>query len=151
MGFSAITRGVLVVSALALSCVAHAETIKPITPDSDTIKWRDAIGLPKGAKVAILTGNPEKNEFYVARLKLPANYEVPVHFHPKNEYDTVISGTYYFGTGDKADNQEGTALPSGSFVMFPAKTHHYGWTKEETVLEISGIGPWGTIHPKKSA
>jgi hypothetical protein len=46
------------------------------------------------------------------------------------------------------DKNHSISLPSGSFIKFPAGTIHYGFTKEEIVIEISGIGPWSTI-PKK--
>lgn len=131
-----------------LSHLAQADSIQPILSNSTALKWIDAANLPKGAQLAILTGNPQKKEFYVARLKLPANFTIPAHSHMTNEYNTVISGTYYLGIGKKIDKNHNISLPSGSFIKFPAGTIHYGFTKEETIIEISGIGPWGTI-PKK--
>jgi len=81
-------------------------------------------------------------------VKFPANYTVQPHHHVIDEYDTVISGTYYLGTGDKVNTDNGIALVAGSFAKIPAKINHYGWTKEETVLQISGMGPWGVIYQK---
>lgn len=126
----------------------QASTINSILPNSSSLKWVDASNLPYGAKLAILVGNPTRKEFYVARLRLPANFIIPAHRHLTNEYNTVISGTYYMGIGDSMDKNHVISLPVGSFVTFPAGAIHYGFTKEETILEISGIGPWGTI-PKK--
>lgn len=128
--------------------LAQADPIQPILPNSPALKWFNAVNLPKGAQLTILTGNPQKKEFYVARLKLPANFIMPAHSHVTNEYNTVISGTYYLGIGTNMDKNHSISLPSGSFIKFPAGTVHYGFTKEETIIEISGIGPWGTI-PKK--
>ena len=139
---------VMIMSALC-SVATAASTIKTVLPDS--IQWMDAKALPLGAKVAVLSGNPKKKGLYVARLKLPANYIVPAHAHPGDEYDTVISGVYHVGAGNKVDKHNGISLASGSFVALPAKMQHYGWTEEETVLEISGTGPWGMIYPKQHA
>jgi hypothetical protein len=36
-------NGLLALSALTLSCAAQAEMIKPILPDSEAIKWTDAV------------------------------------------------------------------------------------------------------------
>lgn len=130
-----------------LPVMLYANEINPVLPNS-SLKWVDAKNLPAGAKLAILAGNPNKKELYVTRLKLPANFVVPPHHHIANEYNTVISGTYYMGTGDSMNKKHVTALPVGSFIMFPAGVQHYGFTKKETVLEISGIGPWGMM-PKK--
>jgi hypothetical protein len=46
------------------------------------------------------------------------------------------------------DKDHSIPLPPGSFIKFPKGVIHYGFTKEETIIEISGVGPWGTI-PKK--
>lgn len=127
---------------------AEASLISPIFPDSNSLVWMDVTDMPVGAKVALLSGNPSKKEPFVARLKMPAGYVVPLHEHPITEDDTVISGTYYLGTGNKINLAKGAALPAGSFVSIPAKTLHYGWTKEETILQVSGVGPWGMIYPE---
>lgn len=133
---------------IILPALVKADEVLPILPNSSALKWFDAANLPKGAQLAILTGNPQKKEFYVARLKLPANFIIPAHRHITNEYNTVIAGTYYMGIGNKMQKKLCIGLPPGSFVTFPAGTMHYGFTKDETIIEISGIGPWGTI-PRK--
>lgn len=30
-------------------------------------------------------------------------------------------------------------------IMQP-KTNHFGWTKEEVVVQLSGTGPWGVTY-----
>ena len=50
------------------------------------IKWGDAPPvLPKGAKMAVLSGDPTKSVPYAVRLKFPANYAIPAHSHPTDE------------------------------------------------------------------
>lgn len=133
--------------ALSLCGVVQAGTVTTILPDSDSLKWIDSTSLP-GAKVAVLMGDPSKKQPFIARIKLPADFTVPVHSHPINEYETVISGTLYFGAGDKVDIEKVTALPAGSFINVPAKTQHYTMTKTETIVQVNGIGPWGMIYKK---
>jgi quercetin dioxygenase-like cupin family protein len=132
-----------------LAGLVQAKPINPILPDATTLKWTEVTNMAPGAKVAVLMGNPAKKEPFIARIKLPAGYTVPVHSHPVNEYDTVISGTWYLGTGNTINPAETMALPTGSFVSIPAHHSHYGITKEETIIQISGVGPWGMIYPKK--
>jgi quercetin dioxygenase-like cupin family protein len=131
-------------TALALSGIAQAASITSLLPE--VLNWQDARELPPGAKVVVLSGDPAKKEPFVARVKLPANYTVPPHSHPVVEYDTVLSGTLYMGVGDKLPIDEGTALPAGSYVKIPKRLVHYVWTKEETILQINGVGPWGIIY-----
>jgi len=37
---------------------------------------------------------------------------------------------------------KGKELPAGSFVVMPAQTHHFAYTKGETIIQLHGIGPW---------
>ncbi len=130
------------------SSAIHAQAIAPIVASQDTLQWQDVKDLPPGAKVAVLMGNPEKHEPFVARLKLPANYTIPVHSHPINESDTILSGAIYIGIGGHVDVSQAQLLHADGFMMIPAKMKHYSVTKEETILQINGVGPWGMIYAK---
>jgi anti-sigma factor ChrR (cupin superfamily) len=115
-----------------------------ITPSE--INWVDAPpALPPGAKVAVLEGDPIKPGPYTMRLKTPANYKIPAHWHSKVERITVISGTLNWGMGDKLDTAQGKAFIAGSFLLVPAKMNHFAWADEETVVQINGNGPFD-IH-----
>mgnify|MGYP001287850525 CR=1 FL=1 len=50
------------------------------------------------------------------------------------------------GMGDTLDTTKARALPKGSFSVMPAQVHHYAFTKEETVVQIHGMGPWGITY-----
>jgi quercetin dioxygenase-like cupin family protein len=64
------------------------------------------------------------------------------HFHPNDRYITVLSGTWYVGTGSKYSPETTTPIPVGSFVTHPGKQIHYDGSKEgDTVLLIMGEGP----------
>ena len=76
--------------------------------------------LPKGAQIAVLSGDPSKDGLYVLRLKMPANYKIPAHNHPTSEYVTVISGKFHIGMGDKLDEKKGVELRAGGFGEAPA-------------------------------
>ena len=58
----------------------------------------------------------------------------------------MISGTLFMGHGDKIDTAAGMPLVPGAFMSMPAKTHHYAYTKKETVLQLSSMGPWGITY-----
>lgn len=112
----------------------------------DDLKWRDAPpSLPPGAKLAILSGDPEHSGPFTMRLRVPAGYKVWPHWHPADEHITVIAGSCYMGVGDKFDTGVGHKLAAGSFMMMPASEHHFAWAEEESIVQIHGIGPWA-IH-----
>ena len=104
------------------------------------LKWEDSKATP-GAKVAVIEGPPNEAVPFTFRVKLPADFKVPAHWHPALEHVTVLSGTYNFGTGDKFDKEKTKALLLGSTVIIRPKTNHFIWTSEETVLQVHGVGP----------
>jgi hypothetical protein len=59
---------------------------------------------------------------------------------------TVISGSFNMGMGEKFDAGSAEALPTGSFAVMPAKTNHFAFTKEETIVQIHGMGAWGITY-----
>ena len=117
---------------------APADPIKAVVPAD--LKWEDSKATP-GAKVAVIEGPANEAVPYILRVKFPADYKVPAHWHPAVERVTVLSGTFNFGTGDKLDTTKSKALTPGSFEIMPAKTNHFAWTSEETVVQIQGVGP----------
>src|SRR5438067_11000663 len=73
-----------------------AEGHKMVTPDK--LRWGPAPpGLPPGAQVAVLDGDPRKAGPYVMRVKFPDGYKVPPHWHPVDENVTVIRGVLGMG------------------------------------------------------
>jgi quercetin dioxygenase-like cupin family protein len=109
----------------------------------DTIVWKDGpASLPKGAKIAVLEGDPSKEGPFVFRVKIPDGYRVPPHVHPKTERITVISGTFNFGMGDKFDETKTRPMPTGTYGYWPEGMAHFVWAKGETVLQFHGNGPW---------
>ena len=106
----------------------------------DKIEWkRNAAGT---AEQAVLVGDPSKPGLYVVMNKwLPGNMSRP-HWHPNDRFITVISGTWWVGSGDKFDPEATVPMPAGSFVTHFAKGVHYDGAKQgETVLLIVGEGP----------
>lgn len=126
--------------------VALAGTSRVLIVTPSDLKWVDANALPAGAKVAVIEGKMDKKGPITVRIKLPADYKVPAHWHPGGERVTVLSGTFNFGLGDKLDPQMTKALGPGSVIIMPPKTKHFAWTKEETVIQLNDMGPWGITY-----
>lgn len=110
------------------------------------LKWADVPSLPPGAKIAVLEGKMNEAGPITARLKFPANYKIPAHFHPGLERVTVLSGTVNMGMGDKFDPKKTTALGPGGFLIMPPGMNHYVWTKEEAIAQINVTGPWTVTY-----
>lgn len=50
------------------------------------------------------------------------------------------------GAGDKVDPSKTKALTAGSVAVMPPKTAHFAWNKEETVVQVHGVGPWAITY-----
>jgi quercetin dioxygenase-like cupin family protein len=107
----------------------------------DTLKWVEPPVLP-GARLAVVQGDPSKEGPFAYRLRMPAEYRIPPHFHKAGENVTVLSGTFFIGMGEKFDQGAGQALPAGGFVSIPPNHAHFAWAgNQETIVQVHGFGP----------
>src|SRR5687768_14090201 len=83
-----------------------------VTPD-DVVWQPGPPTLPPGAKYFLIEGHPLKEGPIIMRILLPVGYIIPPHFHPGAERTTIISGTYYMGTGNTFDKTKGKKMPAG--------------------------------------
>ncbi len=115
---------------------------------ADNLEWRDAPeSLPPGAKMAVMSGDPQKPGPFTLRFMIPAGYRIAPHWHPADEHVTVLSGSIFMAMGkDQYDEPCGMQVTAGGFVMMPAREHHFAWSEEPTVIQIHGIGPWGITY-----
>lgn len=130
-----------------LSCAAAAVLALAVPAwavhGGDGMHWGDPPpALAKGAKLAVLMGDPGKPGPFVMRLSAPAGYKVMPHWHSQTENVTVISGTLMIGMGDKFDPKAMKTMKAGSFGSVPAKEHHFAAMKTATVIQIHGEGPF---------
>jgi hypothetical protein len=142
----------LIVAAAATAALASSVT-PAFAADEATmtnpseIKWGDPPPqLPKGAKIAVLHGDPTKEGPFTIRLRTPANYRIAPHWHSQDENLTVISGSFYLGMGDKMDTKGAHALKAGGYHFLPGKQHHYAYSKSATEIQVSGTGPFDITY-----
>jgi hypothetical protein len=114
---------------------------------AEAVKWAPAPpALPPGAEISVLEGNPAEKGPVTLRLRFPANYDIPAHWHSMTERVTVLSGALNVGMGDKLDRTSSHRLTPGGFVSLPAKMHHFAWTTTPTVVQISLEGPFDIAY-----
>jgi len=114
--------------------------------EPNDLKWADVPTLPPGAKVAVIEGPLNEAVPFMMRLKFPANYKIPAHWHPAIEHLTVLSGTFNMGIGDKLDVTKTKTLSVGGIMIIQPKIPHFAWTKEEVMVQVHGVGPWGVAY-----
>src|ERR1700688_3212962 len=142
------TRSYLMIAAAGIAALVSLGSAKAtdLNPAAlklqlpDQIKWVE--DMKRGESSAILAGDPEMPGIYVELVKWHAHHMSRPHFHPNDRYITVISGTWWVGTGTKYDPDSTFPLPPGSVVTHYGKQVHYDGAKDADVtLEIVGEGP----------
>lgn len=86
----------LSIAAICRSAAAADEPEHVMFNPAD-IKWGDVPPVfPRGAKMAVLYGDPDKPGLFVVRVKMPPGYIVPAHWHSSDEIVSVVSGSGAF-------------------------------------------------------
>jgi len=141
------------VSVVFLASAAAAWAQAPAAGPAHTVvtpaalQWGPAPpGLPKGAMVAVLSGDPGQPGPFVLRAKVPAGYTVKPHWHATDENLTVLSGELKAGMGDVIDEKAMDTMPAGAFARMPATMRHYVIATTETVLQVHGTGPFAITY-----
>ncbi len=118
--------------------------------NADELEWREVESMPPGARMAIIEGDLGQEAPFTIRLQLPADYELAPHRHPAYERVTVLSGTLHFAHGEDFDRTRTMALEEGGVAIMPPGEPMYGYTEEETIVQLHGTGPWGLeyVHPE---
>src|SRR5262245_22262018 len=107
----AVVASLAAVAAISTASSQSTDDHKMITPQE--VKWGPGPpSIPPGAQAATLYGDPGKAEMFAFRLKLPKDYQLLPHTHPKPEIVTVISGTMFLGMGKTVDRSKAQRLPA---------------------------------------
>ncbi|MCC2638998.1 MAG: putative signal peptide protein [Moraxellaceae bacterium] len=113
----------------------------------ETLQWSPAPpALPRGAQIAVLMGDPFQSGPFIIRLRMPAGYTIPPHWHSMTENVTVISGTFSLGNGDTVELRSAQQLPAGGFHSITARDHHYAFTRDGAEIQIQGEGPFDITY-----
>jgi len=121
------------------------------TTDTSVVKFPQDIQF-KGplvgpSQTVVLYGDPANPGVFVTRVRFSTGWKDMPHRHP-DEVRTVVvlSGTFYFASGEKWDESKFKAYPAGTFYSEPPKAPHYTWAKDgEVIIQVTGIGPYMPI------
>jgi quercetin dioxygenase-like cupin family protein len=115
--------------------------------NSTDLKWGPAPpGLPAGAQLAVLSGDPGKEGMFTIRIKFPAGFTVQPHHHPADELVTVIEGDFALGMGDTFDRERMTLLKPGGYAVAAKTMNHYVTSTGGGVVQITSHGPFAIVY-----
>jgi hypothetical protein len=114
---------------------------------ANSLNWGPAPAVfPKGAKMAVVSGDPSKEGAFKVELSMPDGYKIPPHFHPTDETVEVKHGTFLVGMGDKLDLKKTKTMKAGDKGDVPAEQHHYAATRGATVVSVTAKGPFAMTY-----
>jgi len=123
----------------------HSQAAPPAK--STALHWGPAPAVfPKGAKMAVVSGDPGKAAPFTVELAMPSGYKVAPHFHPTDETVTVKKGTLLVGMGDTFDASKAKPMKPGDTESMPANAHHFAAVKGATIIAVSAMGPFGMTY-----
>jgi quercetin dioxygenase-like cupin family protein len=139
--------------ALLLFVLLGAAPAPAQTPEPGIVRFADELqykGLPGTPQFSVLYGDASKPELYVMRVKFAPGVKVLPHWHPEQvRIVTVLSGTFYYAFGDKWDESKLRQMPPGTMFTEPAREPHFAWAKDDVILQLTSIGPTGTVELKE--
>jgi len=144
LGAAAGLLGAMLTFATVAGAQAKSGTSKaPGKSAAPALHWGPAPdAFPKGAKMAVESGDPSKAGEYAVRLSIPKGYKIQPHFHPTDEHVRVVKGQFMVGMGDKLDASKTKKMAPGDTGTVPAQMHHFAIAGASTELAIRGTGPF---------
>jgi quercetin dioxygenase-like cupin family protein len=138
------------IAALGVSAALPAQASGPYTGSGKhmmltpaDLEWKDAASVGPGVKIAVIEGPLDQKKPFTFRLRMPPGTKLAPHTHPAYERVTVLSGTLHFAHGTEYDPKSTQVLGPGAVAIMPPGAPMFGYTKEETIIQLHGEGPWG--------
>jgi quercetin dioxygenase-like cupin family protein len=152
---------------LALAAIGGCAST-PAAPDRSPAEARPAMAMASGVTIAdrdagldrprvvplhemtgdveVVYGDPEvAGQAFVMRIRELPGTVVPPHSHPVDEHITVLTGTWYFGFGERFDPAALRELKTGTYAFAPKGSWMFGYSPDGAVVQVHGIGPF-SIH-----
>ena len=112
-------------------------------PAEAELHWGPVPGLfPRGAQMALVSGDPFKAAPLTVLLAMPDGYKMPPHFHRADEHVEVKQGTLLVGLGDKFDLKKAMTMEVGDTGTAPAGMHHFAMAQGATIISVTMMGPY---------
>src|SRR5262245_59687298 len=96
--------------------------------------------------MGVLDGDRAKAGFCSFGALMPAGYGIAPHHHHNAERVNVLSGTMQLGHGEQFDQSKLQSMPAGTYSSMSAGMRQFPAFKEDTVIQVSTLGPWGITY-----
>jgi quercetin dioxygenase-like cupin family protein len=140
-------RSLFLAALLLLGAVMLQAQYSTVKQTEAALKWGPAPAVfPKGAKMAVVSGDSGKPAKFTIELSMPDGCRIPPHFHPTDESVEVKKGMFLVGMGDTLDLGKTKPMKAGDKGEVPAETHHFAAAKGATVESVRAMGPFAMTY-----
>src|SRR5438094_8531430 len=99
---------------LSIAPAMHSQAAPAPAAKPAGLHWGPAPAVfPKGAKMAVVSGDPSKAAPFTAELSMPNGHKIPPHFHPTDETVEDKKGTLIRGMGATYDAASANTIKDG--------------------------------------
>jgi quercetin dioxygenase-like cupin family protein len=125
--------------------LSRAQEFDIVIATPETLKWVSTPIAPTN-RIAWVVGNAQSaGKLYVLFANYPPGGKSMPHTHPDERVVTVLSGTFYLGSGPTFDESKAKELKAGSVVVVPPNAVHWGFARDDAVIiQEIGVGPSAT-------
>ncbi len=145
----ALLVSVVVLSAPLATAVAQAREAAPAPQAATDTIWHATMSGPIPL-IRRITGVRAESGPFREYYQTPAGTAIGAHRHTADMHLRVISGRQFILMGD-LETARVQKFDAGSTFVIPAGTWHVEWFEEDTLVEISGVGPMRTERPPATA
>ena len=142
--FTIVAAALSALFASALFAQHDSGSMGHVMLNTPALKWGPAPpGLPKGAKIAVLSGDPSKPGDFTIRARMPAGYTIRPHWHSNDEHLTVLEGTFSMGLGGMLDKKKTRSLTVGGYAVMPKGVRHFAIAgRKGALIQVQAMGPF---------
>ena len=87
----------------------------------EALQWSP---IRDGFEMAVVSGDPSKQTPFVIRIRCVKPGIIPPHWHPSDEFVTVLAGSIRLGMGEKFNESALVEYKEGAFLMTPKRMPH---------------------------
>ena len=131
-----------VVTIVVGACVVLA----PVAASAQGTTPRVSPGDTVRPAIEHLAGNRDSTGLFAERQKFTRSYRQRPQSADRELHVTVLHGALYAGRGDRFSLKGVRPLGPESFLIIPARVHHFWWAPRGTVLQVEGVGPVVTTN-----
>ena len=114
----------------------------------DQIEWKAPPGEDRGARNAVLVGDPSKPGLYLVMTKWLAAIISATRISSPRSLHHCAQGTWWVGTGTKFDPSATVPMPAGTFVTHYGQQVHFDGAKDEDAV-CSSSARAGNVNARR--